>query len=279
MTEPRIPDWLLADDAIEPPKGGGAFLRKTASALSGVIRSVRRVPENSGRFAFSPPTRLALAVVTILLVSASSVFMFVEIVGVALLALLATFDARRLARTLALPLEAYLAALVILAPALIWGQTRAFVVVSTKTLITTLTKKMAEDLTDHLIQSMNWNRFPCAFKSFGAPDAVVFIFDLTLKYVVVFGETCLETLDSALIRLIGRDKTPGRTFGGIVGTLFLRSQSAAQDQFDAMTCRCFSGVYRRYRAPFRRADFVGILIIVALVALFVYFEIAKRCLN
>lgn len=272
MTEPRIPDWLLTDDAIEPPKGGGAFLRKTASALSGVIRSVRRVPENSGRFAFSPPTRLALAVVTILLVSASSVFMFVEIVGVALLALLATSDARRLARTLALPLEAYLAALVILAPALIWGQTRAFVVVSTKTLITTLTLSL-------LIQSMNWNRFTCAFKSFGAPDAVVFIFDLTLKYVVVFGETCLETLDSALIRLIGRDKTPGRTFGGIVGTLFLRSQSAAQDQFDAMTCRCFSGVYRRYRAPFRRADFGGILIIVALVALFVYFEIAKRCLN
>ena len=272
MSEPQIPDWLLADDAVEPPKGGGVFLRKSASALASVIRSVRRVPENAGGLALSPPTRLALAVVTILLVSASSAFTFVEIVGVALLAYVATFDARKLARTLALPLEAFLAALVILAPALIWGQTRAFVVVSVKTLVTTLTLSL-------LIQSMNWNRFTCAFKSFGAPDALVFIFDLTLKYVVVFSETCLETIDSALIRLIGRDKTPGRTFGGIVGTLFLRSQGAAQDQFDAMTCRCFSGVYSRYRAPLRRADWLGVLVIIALVALFAYFEYARRCLN
>ena len=175
MTEPRIPDWLLADDAIEPPKGGGAFLRKTASALSGVIRSVRRVPENSGRFAFSPPTRLALAVVTILLVSASSVFMFVEIVGVALLALLATFDARRLARTLALPLEAYLAALVILAPALIWGQTRAFVVVSTKTLITTLTLSL-------LIQSMNWKYDPSSLQRFLPRETPRSIWSATLTH-------------------------------------------------------------------------------------------------
>lgn len=272
MSERSVPDWLLKEDKFDPPKDGGAFLRKSALALASVIRSVRRVPERPRGPSFSPPMRLALAVLTILLVSASRNFMFVETIGVALLVLLATFDARKLARTLALPLEAYLTALAILAPALLWGQTRAFVVVSTKTLVTTLVLSL-------LIQSMNWNRFTCAFKTFGAPDSLVFIFDLTLKYVVVFSEICLETIDAVLLRSAGRNRRRARTLGGVVGTIFLRAQDAAQEQFDAMTCRCFSGVYRRYRAPFRRLDIVGVSILIAILAIFAYFEYARRCLT
>ena len=272
MSDHNVPDWLLKEDNLEPPRDGGAFLRKSALVLAGVIRSVRRVPERPKGLTFSPPTRLALAGTTILLVSASRSFAFVEAIGVALLVLLATFDARKLARTLALPFEAYLAALAILAPAIFWGQTRAFVVVSTKTLVTTLVLSL-------LIQSMNWNRFTCAFKTFGAPDSLVFIFDLTLKYVVVFSEICLETIDAALLRSVGRNRRRARTLGGVVGVTFLRAQEAAQEQFDAMTCRCFSGVYRRYRAPFRRSDIVGLFLLIAVVALFAYFEYSRRCLT
>lgn len=266
MSELRAPEWLLKENGGTSPKGGGAFLRKSALVLSRTIRSVRRTPERPRGLAFSPAARLALALVAILLVSASRRFLFVETIGVALLALLATYDARKLARTLTLPFEAFLASLVLLAPALFWGQTRAVVVVPAKTFVTTL-------ILSTLAQSMNWNRLTCAFKTFGAPDALVFIFDLTLKYVVVFGEVCLETIDAALLRSVGRDRRGARTLGGIVGSVFLRAQVAAQEQFDAMTCRCFSGVYRRYRAPFRRADLIAVLLIVVLIALFIYFEL------
>ncbi len=272
MAELRTPEWMLREEEHLPPKRGGAFLRKSGAALARLLKSLRRVPAPPRGPAFSPPMRLALTFVTILLVSASQNFVFVEVIGVAALVLLATLDARSIARTLALPLQAFLMSLVILAPALFWGQTRAFVVVSTKTFITTLTLSF-------LIQSMNWNRFTCAFKTFGAPDSLVFIFDLTLKYVVVFGESVVETVEAATLRSVGRERRRARTLGGIVGALFLRAQDAAQEQFDAMTCRCFSGVYRRYRAPFRQADILGILILIAIVALFIWFEYARRCLT
>ena len=61
--------------------------------------------------------------------------------------------------------------------------------------------------------------------------------------------------------------------------MVLTEQEAAQEQFDAMTCRCFSGVYRRYRAPFRRSDIVGLFLLIAVVAVFAYFEYSRRCLT
>lgn len=268
---PGVPDWLLVSAPPAPRVGGSSFLRRTSHALCGVIRSMRRAPERPHGPSMSPPVRLALALSTIAFVSAARSFLFVEIVGVALLALLATFEPRKLARVLALPAQAFLMALVIMAPSLFWSQTRAFIVTPTKALVTTTSLSL-------LVHSMNWNRFTCAFKSFGAPDALVFIFDLTLKYVVVFSEICLETIEAATLRSVGRDRRPARTFGGILGGVFLRTQDASREQFDAMTCRCFSGVYRRYRAPLRKADVVGVLLILAVAAAFTYLELASRCL-
>lgn len=273
MDKKETPQWLLTSEKREPLRDGGAFLRKSAKGLLGVLKSVRREPTPPGRFAFSPPMRLALAFFSILLVSASFNFVFVEIVGTVILVYLATLDARVLARILALPFEAFVASLLILAPAaILWDQTRALVVVPCKTLITTTILSL-------LIRSMNWNRLTCAFKFFRAPDALIFIFDLTMKYVVVLCEICLETIEAVLLRSPGRDRRRARTLGGVVGVIFLRAQRAAQEQFDAMTCRCFSGVYRRYWAPWRRVDFLGVALLSAMILLFIYFEYAKRCLT
>ena len=263
----------MTSEKSEPLRDGVAFLRKSAKGLLGVLKSVKRTPNPPGRFAFSPPMRLALAFFSILLVSASFSFVFVEIIGTVLLVYLATLDARQLVRIIALPLEAFAASLFILAPAAIfWDQTRALVVVPCKTLITTTILSL-------LIQSMNWNRLTCAFKFFRTPDSFVFIFDLTMKYVVVLCEICLETIEAVLLRSPGRDRRPARTLGGVVGVIFLRAQKSAQEQFDAMTCRCFSGVYRRYWAPWRRVDFLGVALLAAMTVLFIYFEYAKRCLT
>ena len=260
-----LPEWLTTRDEFAPGKDSGAFLRKSANARAFVLRSARYTPERGGFFRFSPPVKLALALVTVLFVSASSNFAFVATIGVVLLSYLATLDARRLARVLTPPLEAFVASVLILAPSLIWGQTRAFWIVPVKTLATTTALSL-------LASSMNWNRFTCAFKSFGLPNALIFIFDLTLKYVVVFSEICLETFDALRLRSVGRNRRQARSLGAIAGLTFLRAQDAAKDQFDAMTCRCFSCVYRRYRAPFRLLDALGVIFILLETTAFWYFE-------
>ncbi len=264
----RVPQWLLQEERYEPPKDDNAFLRKSATALEFVASQIRRVDERKrGRIGFSLQVRSALTLLLILLVSAARNFAFVEIVGAALLLLLASYEPKKLRRILVVPFQAFVFSALIMAPSLFWGQNHALVIVPAKTLVSTTALAL-------LASSTNWNRFTCAFKSFGVPDAVLFIFDLTLKYTVILSETCLATLEAARLRSVGRDKHKQRTLGGIVGSTFLHAQKSAQEQFDGMTCRCFSGNYRRFSAPFRTIDYGGVALCVILVGLFLYLEYA-----
>ena len=272
MTQPELPDWLRASERRAPPKDRGFFLRGCAKALAFVIRQSRREPERDERIHFAPPVKLALTVVATFLITTSQNFAFVATVGVALLVKVASLEPKKLLRAISAPLEAFVASILILAPALLWGQTRAFWIVPIKTLATTTALSL-------FAQSTNWNRFSCAFKSFGAPDALVFIFDLALKNAVAFGEICLDTIDAVSLRSVGRDRRKARTLGGIAGVAFLRAQDAAQEQFDAMTCRCFSGKDSRFRAPLKAIDVFGFGLVAIMIAAYVYFEYAARCLN
>ncbi len=265
MNERPLPDWLVTEDSRDLPRDRDAFLWKSARMFAFVVRSARYCPDKKGRFRLAPAVKLSLAFACVFCVSAARNFAFVEIVGVALLLLFASFESRKLRRVIVPPLEAFLASVLILAPSLFWGQTRAFFVIPIKTLITT-------GVLSVLAQSMGWNRFSCAFRSFGVPDSLVFIFDLTLKYTVIFSEVCLSTIDAVILRSVGRNRSKARSLGGIVGLVFFRAQDAAQDQFDAMKCRCFSGVYRRYSSRFTARDYLAIALIVALLGTFVYLE-------
>ena len=267
MSERPLPEWLLAEESRELPRDRDAFLWKSARTFAFIVKSARYCPDKKSRLRLAPSVKLSLALTCVFCVSASRNFAFVEIVVVALLLLLASFEPRKLRRIVVPPLEAFLASILILAPSIFWGQTRAFFIIPIKTLVTT-------GVLSVLAQSMGWNRFSCAFRSFGVPDSLVFIFDLTLKYTVVFSEVCLATIDAVILRSVGRNRAKARSLGGIVGLVFFRAQDAAQDQFDAMKCRCFSGVYRRYSARLNANDYLAIAFVAALLGLFVYLESA-----
>ncbi|MDO5309045.1 MAG: energy-coupling factor transporter transmembrane component T [Planctomycetia bacterium] len=268
----KIPEWLSVPQEYSAPRDHDAFLRRSAEGLRYVLSRARRSAYHGGRWSFSPPTKLALTLLTIGFVSAASNFAFVEAVGVALLVMLARYDGSRIARTVALPIQATIFSSLILAPALLWGQTHAFWVVPCKTFVATTALSMLSSTT-------NWNRFTCAFKTLGAPDSLVFIFDLTLKYVVLLCEICVDTITAAQLRSVGRNRHKARSLGGVIGVGFLHAQDHAREQFDAMTCRCFSGNYRRFTAPWRLADTFGVGLIVLELILFSYLEYVIRCSN
>jgi len=273
MKNVPTPEWLLREERVDVPTDRDAFVRKSADALAFVLNKAKRAPERTrGKFDLATRVKLALTLIVVFCVSAARNFAFVEIVGIVELALIATFDAKKIARVLTAPIQACLISAIILAPATLWGQTRAFCVVPWKTLVSTVAIAL-------LAHSTNWNRFTCAFKSFGAPDALVFIFDLTLKYVVVLSEICLDTLDALRLRSVGRNRRKAKTLGGVVGVALLRAQKTAQEQFDAMTCRCFSGKYSRFRTPLRPIDFAGVALCVLTIVLFIYLERAIPCSN
>lgn len=266
----RLPDWLGADERYEPPRDRDAFLRRSSTAISTILSQIRRSPVAGSAFGLSTPVETLCVFVVVLLVAASRNFAFVAIVGTAALVRVAALSPRRLADVLTAPFQAFLFSLLITAPAAILGQPRAFVVVPCKTLVATT-------LISLLARSTPWNRLTASFKTFGAPDLFVFTFDLALKYVAILSEIALQTLEAARLRSVGRNRRKGATAGGVVGVAFLKAQDAVEEQFDAMTCRCFSGEYRRFPiAVFRPLDALGGAALVFFVAIFFYLESCVR---
>ncbi|MBR4975447.1 MAG: hypothetical protein IKY61_00220 [Thermoguttaceae bacterium] len=267
IEQPRLPAWLNSDEQYDPPRDRDAFVRRSAAALSSVLSQIRRAPVSGSAFGLSTPVETFCVFALVLLVAAAQNFAFVEILGAATLVRVALLPPRRLADVLTAPFQAFLFSLLITAPAAFFGQPRAFVVVPCKTLVATT-------LISLLARSAPWNRLSASFKTFGAPDLFIFVFDLTLKYVALLSEIALQTLDAVRLRSVGRDRRKSATLGGVVGVAFLKAQDAVEEQFDAMTCRGFSGEYRRFPiAAFRPLDALGGVALVALfAALFLYLE-------
>ena len=60
-----------------------------------------------------------------------------------------------------------------------------------------------------------------------------------------------------------------RSLAGLAGTLFLKSKEAAETQYQAMECRCFSGTYRiTHRFGFGRRDAAFVALVWSLAAFF-----------
>ncbi len=263
---PPLPAWLGSDEHYEPPRDRDAFVRRSATTISALLARFRRAPVEGGAFGLSTPVEMCCVFALVLLVAAAQNFAFVEIVGAATLVRVAFLSPRRLADVLATPFYAFLLSLLMTAPAAFFGQPRAFVVVSCKTLVATT-------LISLLVRSTPWNRLTASFKTFGAPDLFVFTVDLALKYVALLAEIALQTLDAVRLRSVGRNRRKGATAGGVVGVAFLRAQDAVEEQFDAMTCRCFSGEYRRFSVgAFRPLDALGVVALAGFAALFFYLE-------
>jgi cobalt/nickel transport system permease protein len=71
--------------------------------------------------------------------------------------------------------------------------------------------------------------------------------DMTTKYISLLGGLVLDLLYALKLRSVGRDDRKMDSLSAIAGTVFLKSIEAAETQYQAMECRCFSGSYRSSR--------------------------------
>jgi cobalt/nickel transport system permease protein len=98
------------------------------------------------------------------------------------------------------------------------------------------------------------------FKRLWVPDLFILVFDIALKYIVLLGELALTMLYALKLRSVGRNSGKHRSLAGIAGTMFLKSKELAEEMYDAMACRGFTGEFRtttRLRLGFRDAALGG----------------------
>jgi cobalt/nickel transport system permease protein len=122
-----------------------------------------------------------------------------------------------------------------------------------------------------LSRATKWNHIITALRRFRVPSLLIFVLDITLKYIVLLGEFSIEMLRALKLRSVGKNRGKAASLGGVAGTMFLKSRLMAEEMYQAMECRGFTGEYPVYdKFRFSWADAVYLFMNAGFVWLFIY---------
>ena len=119
----------------------------------------------------------------------------------------------------------------------------------------------------------SWNKLTGSMRTFRIPSLFIFTLDITLKYISVLGEICIDILTSVRLRSVGKNPGKAKAFSGVLGITFLKSSEMAEEMYAAMCCRGFVGEYKTQKtSTFRKQDILSLLLMIGVTGIFIYFE-------
>jgi cobalt/nickel transport system permease protein len=260
-----MPEWLMTTDQYEPAGDKDAFVNKSILSFLGLLSRIRTQDgKPKDLFGVSPVFRVIFTLGLVVLISLSTQFSFVLVVLAYLLVLLCFMQARDIAAILKIGLVMTAFTFIILIPAALGGNNYSFTMIPPKVFATITAVGI-------LSRATKWNHIITALRRFRVPNLLIFVFDITLKYIVLLGEFILEMLQALKLRSVGRNRSKVTSLGGIAGTAFIKSRLMAEEMYSAMECRGFTGDYPVYdKFRFSWADAAYLLINAGFVWLFIY---------
>lgn len=266
MKQVILPKWLYKEENYEPQRDRDFFISKSILKIVHILFSIKK-QGGSGNFSvqFIPGKILLTLVVLVLTASArNSAFLLCVLAGE--LIVLCRLSAEKLLVILRAALAAGGVSLLILLPSLWLGQERALLLIVSKTILTVMTMSL-------LVTTTAWHSLTGSLRFFRVPQLLIFIFDLTLKYIVLLGEICLQMLYAVKLRSVGKNRQKKRVFAGIFGVTFLKSREMSEEMYQAMCCRGFTGEYRvDNHIKWRRHDFLYAVLAIFLLILYIHIE-------
>ena len=267
--ETVLPSWMCESEAYEPNIDKDGFITKSAQAILGVLAKLKWNAGKDRRFSASPSLKLSYTFLFILLTACSKNYLFSLIMVAGTILALASYPASAMKQILSGTIGAVLFSIFILLPAVFMGNPQILLTIGTKVFLSVT-------LIGMLSAGTAWNKLTASLRAFHIPDIFIFTLDITLKYIAVLGEICMEILTSLRLRSIGQNKKKAKAFSGILGISFLKSREMADEMYAAMCCRGFVGEYKTGRKyAFRKQDIFYIFSMIAVVGLFVYLEWKK----
>ena len=267
--ETVLPSWMCESEAYEPNIDKDGFITKSAQAILGVLAKLKWNAGKDRRFSASPSLKLCYTFLFILLTACSKNYLFSLIMVAGTILALASYPASAMKQILSGTIGAVLFSIFILLPAVFMGNPQILLTIGTKVFLSVT-------LIGMLSAGTAWNKLTASLRAFHIPDIFIFTLDITLKYIAVLGDICMEILTSLRLRSIGQNKKKAKAFSGILGISFLKSREMADEMYAAMCCRGFVGEYKTGRKyAFRKQDIFYIFSMIAVVGLFVYLEWKK----
>lgn len=233
-----IPEWMKKTEDYVPPADGGAFYYRTLKSLGGIMSRLRLESGREGRFSLPAGVRLLLMIALIILVSVTQKNLVIMAVGAVALVRLALMQAEDIGAVVKAVLVAVIMAAVIFAPAVIMDPARLWnsLRVVAKILISVT-------LVGIFNRTTQWNHLTAVLRKVHIPGTVIFIIDITFRYIVLLGNLMQELLTAVSLRSIGRNDKKYNSVGGVMGVTFLRGTEMNKEMYEAMQCRGFTDDY------------------------------------
>lgn len=257
-------EWLFKSENYVPQEDKDTFINKSILSFLRLIAQIRAQDKKVDRFRANPFFRVLFTLMLIVFVSISQNFCFIYIVIAYLLIILCFLPGKDIIKALHVSIITALFSVIVLLPALFYGNTYSIFMIPTKIFVSVLAVNILSSTT-------RWDYIIISLKRFHLQDLFIFVLDVTFKYIVMLGEFSVEMLYALKLRSVGSNNNKYRSLSGVIGTIFLKTRDMADDMHLAMQCRGFTGEYHIYQKfEFHFADFIYILINTGIIIFFLY---------
>lgn len=266
-----MPEWLLKNDNYVPPKDKDAFINKSILSIFNVLTRFRQQAEYStDKLEINALTKLISTFVFIIFISLSKSFTFVLIANVLMLILINFLSIDEIKHIIKISCLVAIFTYIILLPSVLFGYGNNALMVTLKVLASVAYVNM-------MAYSTKWNDLIKALKVFHIPDMFIFVFDITMKYIIILGDFSLNMIYALKLRSVGKSNNKSTSLSGIVGTMFIKSKEMAEETYGAMECRGFTGEYKVIKSfKLKVYDYICIVLDAAFILIYFYFAWHNR---
>ncbi len=256
-----LPEWMKEETRPVTVKGQDGFLTHSLLEFCKLFRKIDLNKQAADQKAHAG-IKLLCALVLILLMALSPAFYFTLTVAAAFLLFLSMQRIEVLKDVVENASAAAILSFLIMLPAYFISGSMAFITITAKVFLSVA-------MLSYVSVSSPWNQITASLNQIHIPPIVVFILDLTLRYIELLGRKAEEMLTALQLRNLSRSSDHQKSFSGILGTLFLKAADYGHQTSDAMECRLYDGtICTRKQEKLNRYD--GILLAVLLVYLFLF---------
>lgn len=233
-----LPTWLSKKEDYMPPKDGGIFILKTIKALGNVIQRIRIQNGHEKKRHLPALFKLFLTFAIILMIALVKNRMIIMAIAAGVLLYLATWPAKDIWNILKTGLMAAGLTFLFL----------LFAIISRPEGINNYLRMIEKVFLSVTVLSIfnhtnQWNHITFALRKLHVPGVFIFILDITLKYIVLFGRLITDILTSLQLRSVGKNNRKYNSIGGVMGVTFIRGTEMNKQMYEAMICRGFSDDY------------------------------------
>lgn len=262
-----MPQWLLTNEEYVPLKDRDSFIDKSILAmLESISKLILSSKGKKKIFNIDANIKVISALLIVILAAVSRSMVFILTINIILLMVVSLLNINEIKNILSVSSITAIFTAVILIPSILMGNISNSILIILKVIATVTVINVLSHVTE-------WNKITGTLKIFLIPDVFIFVFDITVKYILILGDLSLNMLYSLKFRSVGKSKDKYASLSGIMGTVFIKSKEMAEEMHSAMECRGFTGEYRRHNIiKFGLKEFIFIGFNLVIIFIYTFFK-------